>query len=62
MKDERLYLSNIQECIERIEEYTKGGKEDWTEFIWFKQTSYSDYRKFITDGKGLSLLNPANIF
>jgi len=28
VKDERLYLSNIQECIERIEEYTKGGKED----------------------------------
>ncbi|GCL40342.1 MULTISPECIES: ribonuclease HepT family protein [Nostocales] len=28
MKDERLYLSNIQECIERIEEYTKGGKEE----------------------------------
>ncbi|WP_413174837.1 DUF86 domain-containing protein [Anabaena azotica] len=29
MKDERLYLSNIQECIERIEEYTKGGKEEF---------------------------------
>ncbi len=29
MKDERLYLSNIQECIERIEEYTKCGKEEF---------------------------------
>jgi uncharacterized protein with HEPN domain len=29
MKDERLYLSNIRECIERIEEYTKGGKEEF---------------------------------
>lgn len=27
MKDDRLYLINIIECIERIEAYTKGGKE-----------------------------------
>ncbi|RUS95254.1 DUF86 domain-containing protein [Dulcicalothrix desertica PCC 7102] len=27
MKDERLYLSNIKECIERIEEYTSGGRD-----------------------------------
>ncbi len=27
MKDERLYLSNIKECIERIEEYTSSGKD-----------------------------------
>ncbi|MEM1369726.1 MAG: DUF86 domain-containing protein [Cyanobacteria bacterium P01_H01_bin.15] len=26
MKDERLYLSNILECIERIEQYTQSGK------------------------------------
>ena len=27
MRDERLYLNNIKECIERIEEYTIGGKD-----------------------------------
>ncbi|ARV58679.1 DUF86 domain-containing protein [Nostocales cyanobacterium HT-58-2] len=27
MKDDRLYLSNIKECIERIESYTFEGKE-----------------------------------
>jgi uncharacterized protein with HEPN domain len=27
MKDERLYLSNIKECIERIEEYTSAGRD-----------------------------------
>ncbi len=27
MKDDRLYLSNIKECIERIESYTSDGKE-----------------------------------
>ncbi|MFB2768823.1 DUF86 domain-containing protein [Pelatocladus sp. BLCC-F211] len=27
MKDNRLYLSNIKECIERIESYTCDGKE-----------------------------------
>jgi uncharacterized protein with HEPN domain len=27
MKDERLYLSNIKECIERIEEYTSSGRD-----------------------------------
>ena len=27
MKDDQLYLSNIKECIERIESYTSDGKE-----------------------------------
>lgn len=27
MKDDRLYLSNIKECIERIDSYTVDGKE-----------------------------------
>ncbi|GAB4240069.1 MAG: DUF86 domain-containing protein [Stanieria sp.] len=27
MKDDRLYLTNIKECIERIENYTRDGKE-----------------------------------
>jgi hypothetical protein len=26
MKDQRLYLVHIQECIEKIEEYTKEGE------------------------------------
>ncbi len=31
MKDDRLYLIHIQEAIERIEEYTQGGKEYFLE-------------------------------
>jgi uncharacterized protein with HEPN domain len=27
MKDDRLYLTHIAECIERIESYTAGGKQ-----------------------------------
>ena len=27
MKDDRLYLIHIRECIERIEQYTLGGKD-----------------------------------
>ncbi|MDJ0617660.1 MAG: DUF86 domain-containing protein [Calothrix sp. MO_192.B10] len=27
MRDEKLYLLDIAECIERIEEYTKDGRE-----------------------------------
>jgi hypothetical protein len=27
MRDDSLYLSNIKECIERIESYTRDGKE-----------------------------------
>ncbi len=33
MKDDRLYLSNIKECIERIESYTAEGKEVFLETI-----------------------------
>jgi uncharacterized protein with HEPN domain len=29
MKDDRLYLVHIRECIERIEEYTSGGREEF---------------------------------
>jgi uncharacterized protein with HEPN domain len=29
MKDDRLYLTHIAECIERIEEYTAGGREQF---------------------------------
>ncbi len=31
MKDDKLYLTHIQECIARIEEYTKEGKENFLE-------------------------------
>lgn len=31
MKDDRLYLIHIKECIERIEEYTKDGKKAFFE-------------------------------
>ena len=27
MKDDRLYLIHIRECIDRIEQYTPGGKD-----------------------------------
>jgi len=29
MKDNRLYLIHIAECIDRIEQYTGGGKDDY---------------------------------
>lgn len=29
MKDDRLYLIHIAECIDRIEQYTSGGKDDY---------------------------------
>jgi uncharacterized protein with HEPN domain len=33
MRDDRLYLSNIKECIERIESYTFDGKETFLQTI-----------------------------
>lgn len=29
MKDDKLYLINISECIEKIETYTNGGRDDF---------------------------------
>jgi uncharacterized protein with HEPN domain len=29
MKDSRLYLIHIQECLARIREYTQGGKDEF---------------------------------
>jgi uncharacterized protein with HEPN domain len=29
MKDSRLYLIHIQECLARIQEYTQGGKDEF---------------------------------
>ncbi|MBO1056873.1 MAG: DUF86 domain-containing protein [Dolichospermum sp. JUN01] len=55
MKDERLYLSNIQECIERIEEYTKGGKE---EFMQNKMIQDAVIRNFEIIGEATKRLSP----
>jgi uncharacterized protein with HEPN domain len=33
MRDDRLYLSNIKECIERIQSYTFDGKETFLQTI-----------------------------
>ncbi len=43
MKDPRLYLTHILECVERIELYTKDGKE---EFLASIQIQDSVYRNF----------------
>ena len=55
MKDERLYLSNIQECIERIEEYTKGSKE---EFMQTKMIQDAVIRNFEIIGEATKRLSP----
>ena len=55
MKDERLYLSNIQECIERIEEYTKCGKE---EFMATKIIQDAVIRNFEIIGEATKRLSP----
>jgi uncharacterized protein with HEPN domain len=55
MKDERLYLSNIKECIERIEEYTKGGKE---EFMQTKMIQDAVIRNFEIIGEATKRLSP----
>ncbi|WGV27862.1 HepT-like ribonuclease domain-containing protein [Halotia branconii] len=43
MRDERLYLLDIAECIERIEEYTRDGKET---FIQTKMIQDAVVRNF----------------
>ncbi|MEB3150190.1 MAG: DUF86 domain-containing protein [Sphaerospermopsis sp.] len=55
MKDERLYLSNIKECIERIEEYTQGGKE---EFMQTKMIQDAVIRNFEIIGEATKRLSP----
>jgi len=39
VKDDRLYLIHIRECIERIEQYTLGGKD-----AFFADTKSQDSR------------------
>ena len=55
MKDERLYLSNIQECIERIEEYTQSGKEA---FMQTKMIQDAVIRNFEFIGEATKRLSP----
>ncbi|WP_235335424.1 DUF86 domain-containing protein [Aphanizomenon flos-aquae] len=48
-------MSNIQECIERIEEYTKGGKE---EFMQTKMIQDAVIRNFEIIGEATKRLSP----
>lgn|GEM_PF-2227296 len=51
MKDDRVYLIHILECIERIERYTEGGSE-----IFFSDTkteSYEDSGRGLFPGPGI---------
>jgi len=55
MKDERLYLSNIQESIDRIEEYTQSGKEV---FMQTKMIQDAVIRNFEIIGEATKRLSP----
>ncbi|MBW4604038.1 MAG: DUF86 domain-containing protein [Calothrix sp. FI2-JRJ7] len=55
MKDERLYLSNIKECIERIEEYTVGGRDV---FMQTPMIQDAVIRKFEIIGEATKRLSP----
>jgi uncharacterized protein with HEPN domain len=55
MKDERLYLSNIQESIDRIEEYTQSGKEV---FMQTKMIQDAVIRNFEIIGEATKKLSP----
>ncbi|MBW4592745.1 MAG: DUF86 domain-containing protein [Brasilonema angustatum HA4187-MV1] len=55
MRDDRLYLSNIFECIERIESYTRDGKE-----VFLQTTIIQDavIRNFEIIGEATKRLSP----
>lgn len=55
MRDDRLYLSNIKECIERIETYTDDGRE-----IFLQTTLIQDavIRNFEIIGEATKRLSP----
>ncbi|MEA5574079.1 DUF86 domain-containing protein [Calothrix sp. UHCC 0171] len=55
MKDERLYLSNIQECIARIEEYTSEGRDV---FIQTPMIQDAVIRNFEIIGEATKRLSP----
>ncbi len=55
MRDDRLYLSNIKECIERIESYTHDGRE-----VFLQTTIIQDavMRNFEIIGEATKRLSP----
>jgi uncharacterized protein with HEPN domain len=55
VRDDRLYLSNIFECIERIESYTRDGKE-----VFLQTTIIQDavIRNFEIIGEATKRLSP----
>jgi uncharacterized protein with HEPN domain len=55
MRDDRLYLNNIKECIERIESYTRDGRE-----AFFQTTIIQDtvMRNFEIIGEATKRLSP----
>jgi uncharacterized protein with HEPN domain len=55
MKDERLYLSNIKECIERIQEYTRGGRDN---FMQTPMIQDAVIRNFEIIGEATKRLSP----
>jgi uncharacterized protein with HEPN domain len=55
MKDERLYLSNIKECIERIEQYTISGRDAFMETPMVQDAVI---RKFEIIGEATKRLSP----
>jgi uncharacterized protein with HEPN domain len=55
MKDERLYLSNIKECIERIEQYTISGRDAFMETPMIQDAVI---RKFEIIGEATKRLSP----
>ena len=55
MKDERLYLSNIKECIVRIEEYTRGGRDAFMQTLMIQDAVI---RNFEIIGEATKRLSP----
>lgn len=54
MKEQRLYLIHIAECIEKIEQYTKEGK---TEFLSDSKTQDAVIRNFEIIGEAVKRLS-----
>jgi uncharacterized protein with HEPN domain len=55
MNDERLYLSNIKECIARIEQYTCSGRDD---FMQTPMIQDAVIRNFEIIGEATKRLSP----
>ncbi len=57
MKDDRIYLIHITECIERIEEYTQGGR---AAFAQSRMAQDAIIRNFEIIGEAVKRISPAN--